>query len=76
MTDRIRHLTVTLDKSYRDDDLTLIATAIGQIRGVADVTPRIETLPDILARVSVAGAIRIKLHEAIEAVFVEENKKP
>lgn len=37
MTDRIRTLSVTLDKDYRTDDLEPIREAIGMIKGVAIV---------------------------------------
>lgn len=41
MTDRIRHLTITLDDDMRDDDIKSIVSAIEHIRGVADVLPNI-----------------------------------
>jgi hypothetical protein len=37
MTDRIQHLTVCLDKDYRDDDCECIVNAIRMIKGVRDV---------------------------------------
>lgn len=76
MTDRIRHLTITLDRDYRDDDVTSIISAIQQIRGVTDVLPRIVSLPDVLAASRVEGEIRIALHEAIESVFAKAAKRP
>ncbi len=39
MTDRIRHLTVTLDADYRDDELAALMGAIMQIRSVESVEP-------------------------------------
>lgn len=71
MTDRIRHLTVTLDEDFREDDLAPIVAAIEHIRGVASV----ETgdlfvgSGDHLARQAVRAEVRQKLHEAIEGVF-------
>lgn len=37
MTDRIRILTVTLDRDMRDDDVETIKQAIGMVKCVADV---------------------------------------
>ena len=37
MTDRIRVLSVCLDKEYRDDDCEAIINAIKMVRGVSDV---------------------------------------
>lgn len=37
MTERIRTLTVLLDRDYREDDIEHFITVIGAIRGVDDV---------------------------------------
>jgi hypothetical protein len=41
MTNRISHLTVALDKEYRDDDVKAIVSAILMVRGVVDVTEHV-----------------------------------
>lgn len=69
MTDRIRHVTVTLDRDYRDDDVEVILNAIRQIRGVGSVVPKVVELADILARETVRSDIEGKLHDAITGVF-------
>lgn len=69
MTDRIRHLTVTLDEDIRDDDLKLIVSAIEHVRGVADVLPNIVTAKDLLARQAVRAEVQQQLHEAVDGVF-------
>lgn len=38
MTDRIRVVTVVLDRDYRDDDVTSILNAIRMVKGVDDLT--------------------------------------
>lgn len=43
MTDRVRTLTVLLDKDWRDDDVQHVIDAIRMVRGVADVQPTVET---------------------------------
>jgi len=75
MTDRIRHLTVTLDRDYREDDVQCIVDAISLIRGIAGIEKRVETLPDMLAIAAVSGRVRIALHDAIETVFKQDGVK-
>lgn len=69
MTDRIRHVTVTLDRDYRDDDVETILGAIKMIKGVAKVTTKVVDVPDLLARAAVAADIEGKVYEAVHAVF-------
>ena len=69
MTDRIRHLTITLDEDTRDDDLKQVVSAIEHIRGVASVLPNIVTVQELLARRAVRAEIQKKLHAAVENVF-------
>jgi hypothetical protein len=53
MTDRIRTLTVILEKDTREDDLADLRTAIGQIRGVASThLGQPVDISDIIARES------------------------
>lgn len=73
MTDRIRHVTVTLDKDYRDDDAESILTAIRMIKGVGSVVPKVADLPEILARESVRVDFQVKMHEAVTSVFRQEE---
>ena len=73
MTDRIRHLTITLDKDMRDDDIAAIVSAIKYVRGVADVQPNIVTAQDHLARQAVRAEVQQQLHEAVENVFLQQD---
>ena len=73
MTDRIRHLTVTLDEDFRTDDLASIVVAIEHIRGVASVETIVVEGGDHLARLAVRAEIRLKLHEAVEGVFRQHD---
>ena len=41
MTDRIRQITVVLDRDYRDDDVESILTAIQMVKGVSIVEPHV-----------------------------------
>ena len=74
MTDRIRHLTVTLDRDYRDDDVESVLEAIRMIRGVEHIEEGIVTSEDHLARMAVRSEVKRELHQAIEAVFDKSRK--
>jgi hypothetical protein len=69
VTDRIRHLTITLERDTRDDDLEPILLAIRLIRGVAIVEPHVVQASDHLARQVVRAEIQRQIHEAVEGVF-------
>lgn len=74
MTDRIRHVTITLDRDYRDDDVEVILSAIKMIKGVAKVQPKIVDVPDLLARAAVQADLEGKVYEAVHAVFEGARK--
>lgn len=69
MTDRVRHLTITLEEDTRVDDLAPIVSAIQHVRGVAIVEQHIVQQADQLARQAVRADIERKLHEALQSVF-------
>lgn len=75
MSDRIRHLTITLDRDYRDDDVRQIVDAIGMIKGVDSIEQTVVEITQLLARSAVESEVRIHLHDAIEAVF-SKGRKP
>lgn len=75
MTDRIRHVTVTLDKDYRDDDVRVILDAIKMIKGVGSVKTKVVDLPEILARESVRVELEGKMYEAVQTVFRDDKRK-
>lgn len=74
MTDRIRHVTVTLDSDYRDDDVKVILDAIKMIKGVGSVKPKVSDLPEILARETVRVELEGKMYDAVKAVFRPDRK--
>ncbi len=69
MTDRIRHLTITLDRDYRDDDVKRIVDAIKMVRVVEHVEEHVVESSDQLARAAVRGELHTKMLEAVEQVF-------
>lgn len=73
MTDRVRTLTVILDKDYRDDDVESIVHAISSIRGVDRVETRVVQHEDHIARRTVAAAMKNRMLEAVYDVF-DPNK--
>jgi hypothetical protein len=74
MTDRIRHVTVTLDRDYRDDDVEVILSAIRQIKGVGSVKPKIVEGGEHLAREAVRVELEGKMYTAIESVFKNDKR--
>lgn len=63
MTDRIRVLTVILDKDYREPDDADIMNAIRRIRGVRKVEPTVVTSDDHNARMIVGSEIAANLSD-------------
>jgi len=69
MTDRVRHLTVTLTEDIRVDDVESIVAAIRQLRGVSLVKRRVVDGADHLARMAVRAELEVSLHEAVRRAF-------
>jgi hypothetical protein len=69
MTDRVRSLTVILERDIRDDDIESTVQAIKHIRNVADVQTGIVRATDVLARMTVRAELRRKIHAAVEELF-------
>lgn len=65
MSDRIKALTVVLDKDYRDDSLDALVTAIRLFKGVGDVKMHKVTSEDMLARLRVRQELEEKLWDAL-----------
>ena len=57
MTDRIRVLTVVLDKDYRDDDCEHVINAIKMIKGVRSVEPEVVDMQDHVARMEASDKL-------------------
>lgn len=74
MTDRIRRLTVVLDRDYRDDDVESLVDAIRMIRGVAEVRTNVVDTADYYALMAVRHRVRRELHEVIDRVLDGEEK--
>ena len=75
MTDRVRHLTVVLDRDYRTDDLEEIISAIKHIRPVASVKAHVVEGGDYVNREVVKTEILPKMYKAIEEAFYPDRKK-
>ena len=69
MSDRTRSLIVTLDDSYRDDDVDSLKDAITMMKGVYRVDHKVDNIESHLALQSLASEVRLKLHEAINDIF-------
>jgi hypothetical protein len=69
MTDRVRHLTVYLDKDYRNDGVVDIVVALRMVKGVADVTMNIVEGSDHVARMVVKTEIRGMIWDALNKIL-------
>lgn len=69
MTDRVRNLTIVLDKDYRTGDLESIINAIRMVKGVDTVSYGIVTSEDVIKRSVLKSDTHIKLHNIFTAVF-------
>lgn len=63
MTDRIKGLTVSLEKDIREDDVQPIVDAIIMIRGIADVKLHVTNPDDYMARKQVKEELRSMIFE-------------
>lgn len=75
MTDRIRHLTITLDRDYREDDVQVVVEAIRQLRAVSSVELHAVTANDHLARMVAKNELGRRIYEAVDTVLREDNKR-
>jgi hypothetical protein len=66
MSDRIKGFTVTLDKDYKDEDAEIIATAIGMIKGVMQVTSSVVDPGDYMNRGRIQMELRQKLYDVLK----------
>lgn len=66
MTDRVKGLTITLEKDVRVDDVEYIVNAIKMIKGISSVDLSIVTFDDHINRARIYGEVRTKLFEFIK----------
>jgi hypothetical protein len=66
MTDRIKGLTVTLDRDYRDDDVETIVNAIMMVKGVVNVAKSITTLDDHINRTRIRAELTDRIFDALK----------
>lgn len=69
MTDRVRHLTVILDRDFRDDDVVQIVDAIRMIRHVDDVKPHVVTSMDSINQEIARSDLRREILEQIHKIL-------
>jgi len=65
MTDRIKGLTVILDKDYREDDVEVIVQAISLLRGVQQVVPRESGHEDAMTEMRVKQNLKSEILDFI-----------
>lgn len=75
MTDRVRTLTVTLERDYRDDDVQTLVDAIAQLRGVDRVDAEVLSPGLIVERHTATWELRRRIDAAINDVFDGKDKE-
>jgi len=66
MTDRIKGLTVILEKDVREDDLEVFIQAISLMKGVQQVIPREANHEDIIQEMRTKSDMKSKIYEFIK----------
>ncbi len=69
MTDRVRHLTVILDRDIREDDVQPVMAAVSMIQGVANVAAGKLGVGDYLARETARLELRRKIYDALDELL-------
>lgn len=70
MTDRVRHLTIVLDRDYRDDDVEHLVAAIRLLRGVSEVVPGVVDGGRQMARMVAKTELRREIMDAFDKVLM------
>lgn len=66
MTDRIKGLTIALDRDYRDDDVEAIVNAIMMVKGVLSVKKSVANHEDWINRTQIRADIENRLYTALK----------
>lgn len=69
MSDRVKGLTVVLDKDYREEDIEMIKELILQIKGVKTVKESIVNSDDLINRARVTVEIKEKIHDFLKELI-------
>lgn len=69
MTDRVRSLTVILDRDMRDDDVQDLILSIRMLKFVDRVEPRVVDGDELAKRAVASAKLEGDLYKAISALF-------
>ena len=69
MSDRVKGLTVVLDKDYREEDIEMIKELILQIKGVKTVKESIVNSDDLINRSRVTIEIKEKIYDFLKELI-------
>lgn len=69
MSDRVKGLTVVLDKDYREEDIEMIKELILQIKGVKTVKESIVNSDDLINRVKITIEIKEKIYDFLKELI-------
>lgn len=69
MSDRVKGLTVVLDKDYREEDIEMIKELILQIKGVRTVKESIVNADDLINRARITIEIKEKIYDFLKELI-------
>lgn len=69
MSDRVKGLTVVLDKDYREEDIEMIKEFILQIKGVRTVKESIVNADDLINRARITIEIKEKIYDFLKELI-------
>ena len=69
MSDRVKGLTVVLDKDYREEDIEMIKELILQIKGVSTVKESIVNADDLINRARITIEIKEKIYDFLKELI-------
>lgn len=73
MTDRVKAITVILERDNREDDVQALCDAIMLFQGVASVEKQLVTMEDAIARIRVKREMEERIWKALDSA--QESKK-
>ena len=69
MSDRVKGLTVVLDKDYREEDIEMIKELILQIKGVKNVKESIVNSDDLINRARITIEIKERIYDFLKELI-------
>lgn len=75
VTDRIRRITVVLERDYRDDDVQPILSALRMVKGVSIVEPHVATGSEQINREIAKDELRRELWDKLTDLLMPGRRR-